>query len=62
MEFQIKIWKNFRYKKRLLVIRQDDFQKKKIVDEKKKKKKNDEIQTYSLTDAIILDHTKKNDI
>jgi len=62
MEFQIKIWKNFRYKKRLLVIRQDDFQIKKIVDEKKKKKKNDEIQTYSLTDAIILDQTKKNDL
>ena len=62
MEFNIKIWKNFRYKKRLLLIRDDDFQIKKIVDEKKKKKKNEKIKTYSLNDALILDQTKKNDL
>lgn len=59
MEFNIKIWKNFRNKKRLLIIREDDFQIKKIVDDKKKKKKNENIKTYSLIDALILDQTKK---
>ena len=62
MEFNIKIWKNFRNKKRLLIIREDDFQIKKIVDDKKKKKKNENIKTYSLIDALILDQTKKNDL
>ena len=61
MEFNIKIWKKFRYKKRVLLIREDDFQIKKIVDDKKKKK-SQKIKTYSLADALILDQTKKNDL
>ena len=62
MEFNIKVWKNFRNKKRILIIRQNDFQIKKIVDDKKKKKKVDKIKTYSLSGALIVDQTKKNDL
>ena len=63
MEFNVKVWKNFRYKKRLLIIRETDFQIKKIHKEnKKKKKKEDEIKTYSLTDALILDQTEDKDL
>ena len=36
MEFEIKIWKNFHYKKRQMIIREDDFQIKKIHKENKK--------------------------
>ena len=58
MEFEIKIWKNFHYKKRQLIIREDDFQIKKI--NNKKKKGENEVKTYSLTDALILDQTKND--
>ena len=62
MEFEIKIWKNFHYKKRQMIIREDDFQIKKIHKENKKKAKENEIKTYSLTDALILDQSKSNDL
>ena len=62
MEFEIKIWKNFHYKKRQMIIREDDFQIKKIHKENKKKAKENEIKTYSLTDALILDQSKNNDL
>ena len=63
MEFDIKLWKNFHYKKRKLVIREKDFQIIKIHHEnKKKKKKEDEIKTYSLSDSLITDQTKNNDL
>ena len=62
MEFDIKVWKKFGYKMRKLIIRQNDFQIKKIPKEKKKKKKEDEIKTYSLSDALILDQSNKKDI
>ena len=63
MEFDIKIWKNFGYKKRILIIRETDFQIKKIHKEnKKKKKKESEIKTYSLADALIMDQTKSKDL
>ena len=63
MEFKVKIWKNFGYKKRILIIRETDFQIKKIPKEnKKKKKKEDEIKTYSLTDALILDQSEDKDL
>ena len=63
MEFDIKIWKNFGYKKRILIIRETDFQIKKIHKEnKKKKKKESEIKTYSLADALIMDQTKNKDL
>ena len=63
MEFNVKIWKKFQWKKRVLIIRENDFQLKKVFKpQKKKKQKEDEIHTYSLTDALILDHTKNNDL
>ena len=63
MEFNIKVWKNFHYKKRILIIREADFQIKKIHKENKKKKiKEEEIKTYSLIDALILDKTENNNL
>ena len=63
MEFNVKIWKKFQWKKRVLIIRENDFQLKKVFKpQKKKKQKEDVIHTYSLTDALILDHTKNNDL
>ena len=62
MEFDIKIWKKFRYKMRKLIIRRNDFQIKKMPKDKKKKKKENDIKTYSLSDAIVLDQSNKSDI
>ena len=63
MEFNVKIWKKFQWKRRILIIRENDFQLKKVFKpQKKKKQKEDIIHTYSLTDALILDHTKNNDL
>ena len=62
MEFDIKIWEKFRYKMRKLIIRRNDFQIKKIPKDKKKKKKENDIKTYSLSDAIVLDQSNKSDI
>ena len=62
MEFEVKIRKNFRYKKRILVIRENDFQIQKVIkDDKKKKKKENEIKTYSLSDALVLDKTENKE-
>ena len=62
MEFNVKIWKNFRWKKRILVIGEKDIQIKKTEKpQKKKKTKDDEIHTFTLTTAIVLDQTKNND-
>ena len=63
MEFDVKVWKNFHYKKRKMIIREKDFQIKKIHKDNKKKKKNeDEIKTYPLSDALIVDQSKNNDL
>ena len=63
MEFNVKIWKKFQWKKRILIIRENDFQIKKThKPNKKKKQKEDVIHTYSLSDALILDQTKNNDL
>ena len=63
MEFNVKIWKKFQWKKRILIIRENDFQIKKThKPNKKKKQKEDVFHTYSLSDALILDQTKNNDL
>jgi hypothetical protein len=65
MKFIVKVWKNFRWKKRQLLIREkeQDFQIKKIDKPiKKKKTKEDEIHTYALINAIIIDQSKKNEL
>ena len=65
MKFIVKVWRNFRWKKRQLLIREEekDFQISKLEKPlKKKKKKEDEIHTYSLNNAIIVDQSKNNDI
>jgi len=59
MEFDIKKWKKFGYKYCKLIIRQNDFQLKTIPKDKKKQKKEEEIKTYSLSDALILDQSNK---
>ena len=60
MEFDVKVWKNIRYKKRKLIIRQNDFQIKKK--HKKNRNLDDEIKTYSLNDALILDETEDKEL
>ncbi len=64
MEFNVKCWKNYGWKKRKLIIREDkgDFQIKEEKQQKNKKQKEDIIQTYSLHNALIIDQTKGNDI
>ena len=59
MEFDIKKWKKFGYKYCKLIIGQNDFQLKTIPKDKKKQKKEEEIKTYSLSDALILDQSNK---
>ena len=65
MEFNVKIYKNFRWKKRILIIRENDFQLKKVekIDKvlKKKKQKEKVIYTYPIINALILDQSKNND-
>ena len=62
MEFNVKIWKNFRWKKRILIIGERDIQiKKNEKPQKKKKPKDEEVHTFTLTTAIVLDQTKNND-
>ena len=62
MELIVKIWKNFHWKKRVLIIREKDFQLKKVEKQKKKKKqKEDEIHTYPILDTLVLDQSKNSD-
>jgi hypothetical protein len=61
MELNVKVWKNFHWKKRIIIIREKDFQIKKREQQKKKKKqkqKEDEIHTYPLIDTLALDQSK----
>ena len=41
MEFNVKIWKKFQWKKRVLIIRENDFQLKKVFKPQKKKKQKE---------------------
>ena len=62
MEFNVKVWRNFHWKKRILIIREKDFLVKKTEKPPKKKKANDEeIRTYNILNAIVLDQSKNND-
>jgi len=64
MELNVKVWKNFHWKKRIIIIREKDFQIKKREQQKKKKKqkqKEDEIHTYPLIDTLALDQSKNTD-
>ena len=62
MEFNVKVWKKFGWKKRLLIIREKDFQiTKSEKPQKKKKTKENIIHTYSLDNALVLDQSKTND-
>ena len=62
MEFNVKIWKKFQWKKRILIIREKDFLIKKLEKpQKKKKTKEDEAHIYNIINAIVLDQSKNND-
>ena len=63
MIFTVKVWKNFRWKKRQLIIGEDNFLIKKLdKPQKKKKQKDDDNHQYQLSNALILDQSKNNDI
>ena len=63
MEYIVKVWKNFRWRKRKLIIGEGNFQLKKVEKPlKKKKTKDDDNHIYQLTNALILDQSKNNDI
>ncbi len=63
MEFQVKIWKQLllTWHKRTLRIRDNDFQIEKVGKKEKSNKKN-EIKTYSLFSAVLVDQSKHNDL
>ena len=62
MEINVKVWKNFHWKKRLLIIRENDFITQKMPQKTPKKKKEENIvHVYPLTTAVIIDESKPND-
>ena len=63
MEFQVKVWKQLllTWHKRTLRIRDNDFQIEKVGKKEKSNKKN-EIKTYSLFSAVLVDQSKHNDL